>query len=325
MNHTKFRNMIQLSLYGELSQNEQGKLNQHLATCRRCQGEYESLKKFHAAMASFKPVSVSDRDLIDARRSLHISLGSAGETESWIERLIDFVVRPLVPQYRTVVVAAATLAIGVGLGYYFFASPVATQNGFIRMASETDQSAFDQGEAQVSNFRIVNKNEATGDVEFQFDATTPVHVRGNVRSDERVQKILARAAVSAENPGTRLRAVTTMAEHASAEQPITNDVKTALISVVKYDENRGVRQEALKGLEQFLPDPDVVQAYIYVLKTEKNTGMKIAAINSLGKVRLTGQAFSDDLTNILTEKLQSDENNYIRLRAKAALQEVKQQ
>jgi len=275
-------------------------------------------------LSAYKPVSVQERDLVDARRSLRMTLGSA--SPSLVERILDVFSVPLFPKYGTALAAAATLAVGVGLGYYFFGSSRQPEtHGLFRTIAETEQADFNQGEAQVSNFRFVNKNEVTGDIEFTFDATTPVRIKGNVKSDERVQKILARVAVSAENPGARLGAVSAIGDHTERALPIANEIKIALISVAKYDENRGVRAEALRALEKFLPDPEVVQAYVFVLKTEKNTGMKIAAINGLSKAKFTPGSMGQDLLDILKEKVQSDDNNYIRIRAQAALREAKQQ
>ncbi|MEK6565882.1 MAG: HEAT repeat domain-containing protein [Bacteroidota bacterium] len=281
-------------------------------------------------MSAYKPVSVQERDLVDARRSLRMTLGSAGPAQSLVERILDVFSVPLFPKYGptygTALAAAATLAVGIGLGYYFFGSSRQPEaSGLFRTIAETEQADFNQGEAQVSNFRFVFKNEATGDIEFTFDATTPVRIKGNVKSDERVQKILARVAVSAENPGARLGAVSAIAGHSENALPIANEIKTALISVAKYDENRGVRAEALRALEKFLPDPEVVQAYVFVLKTEKNTGMKIAAITGLSKAKFMPGSMGQDLLDILKEKVQSDDNNYVRLRAQVALREAKQQ
>ncbi|MBI3005314.1 MAG: HEAT repeat domain-containing protein [Ignavibacteriales bacterium] len=324
MRHKQFQEMILLSLYGELNPGDQGKLDRHLSTCHHCRLEWQELAVFHKTLASYRPISVRDRDVLDARRSLRITLGGGGPEESWVQKILDAVTIPFFSQYRAVLVSAATFAVGVGLGYYFFGTPGSTQTGLFRSVAETDQAAFDQGDAQITNFRIVSKDETSGRVEFEFDAMTPVRVKGNVKTDERIQKILARAAVSADNPGTRLRVVSEIAEHASAQRPVTKDVKAALISVVQYDENRGVRKEALKALEKFLPDPDVVNAFVYVLKTERNTGIKIEAINSLARARFTSESMTQELLNVLRDKVESDENNYIRIRAKAALQEVSQ-
>lgn len=330
MAHKQFHEMIQLSIYGELGSQDQQRLDKHLATCLSCTSEQEDIRKFHSTLLAYKPVSVRERDLVDARRSLRMTLGNAEPAQSLVGRILDIFSAPLFPKYGpkygTALAAAATLAIGIGLGYYFFGpSRQPETNGLFRTIAETEQADFNQGEAQVSNFRFVNKNEVTGDIEFTFDATTPVRIKGNVKSDERVQKILARAAVSAENPGTRLGAVTAIAGYSEKTLPVANEIKTALISVAKYDENRGVRAEALRALEKFLPDPEVVQAYVYVLKTEKNTGMKIAAITGLSKAKFMPGAMGQDLLDILKEKVQSDDNNYIRIRAQAALREAKQQ
>jgi len=325
MGHKQFQEMILLSFYGELSPGDQGKLDRHLAGCRLCREELNELQVFDRTIASYTPVAVRDRDLVDARRSLRVALGGGESAESWVQKILDAVTAPFLPQYRAVLAAAAMFAVGIGLGYYFFGSSNSAQSALFRSVAETDQAAFDQGDAQITNFRIVSKDETSGRVEFEFDAMTPVRVKGNVKTDERVQKILARAAVSADNPGTRLRVVSEIAEHASAKKPVTKDVKAALISVVQYDENRGVRKEALKALEKFLPDPDVVSAFVYVLKTEKNTGIKIDAINSLARARFTGESMTKELLSVLRDKVESDENNYIKIRAKAALQEVVQQ
>ncbi len=334
MAHKQFHEMIQLSIYGELDQQDQQRLDKHLAACLPCRSEQEDIRKFHSTLSAYKPVSVQERDLVDARRSLRMTVGSAGPTQSLAERILDVFSEPFFPKYGpkygptygTALAAAATLAVGIGLGYYFFGSSRQPEaSGLFRTIAETEQADFNQGEAQVSNFRFVFKNEATGDIEFTFDATTPVRIKGNVKSDERVQKILARVAVSAENPGARLGAVSAIAGHSENALPIANEIKTALISVAKYDENRGVRAEALRALEKFLPDPEVVQAYVFVLKTEKNTGMKIAAITGLSKAKFMPGSMGQDLLDILKEKVQSDDNNYVRLRAQVALREAKQQ
>jgi len=107
-------------------------------------------------------------------------------------------------------------------------------------------------------------------------------------------------------------------------QPADKEVKAALIATLKYDENRGVRKEAMKALEKFMPDTEVTAAFVYVLQHEKNTGMKIAAINSLNLSKYHGYEKDENLMEMLREKVHSDENNYIRLRAKAALQEARQ-
>ena len=76
-------------------------------------------------------------------------------------------------------------------------------------------------------------------------AVTPMHVRGNI-NDGNEQKVLARALVNEENAGVRLQTVNAIASHAPEQKNLDPEVKTALISALKGDQNPGVRQEALR-------------------------------------------------------------------------------
>jgi hypothetical protein len=102
------------------------------------------------------------------------------------------------------------------------------------------------------------------------------------------------------------------------------DVKAALITALLHDRNLGVRKEALNVLSNYLPDPVIVRAFLSVLASEKNTGLKIKAINSLDLSKYENQPVNREILDMFKNKAQSDDNNYIRIRAKAALQEVQQ-
>jgi hypothetical protein len=102
------------------------------------------------------------------------------------------------------------------------------------------------------------------------------------------------------------------------------DVKSALISALLHDKNLGVRKEAINVLKNYLPDPVIVRAFLGVLANETNTGLKITAINSLDMSKYENQPMSREIVDMLKNKAQSDDNNYIRIRAKLALQEVQQ-
>jgi hypothetical protein len=117
--------------------------------------------------------------------------------------------------------------------------------------------------------------------------------------------------------------VSTFSDQTKILPSTEKQVKSSLITVLKYDQNPGVRKEALKVLQKFPVDDDIVEAILYVLKNEKNTGMRIAAINFLDFSKLSGQSVDKDLLTMLKERMQSDDNNYIRLRGNAAFQEVK--
>ncbi|MEX0737585.1 MAG: HEAT repeat domain-containing protein, partial [Bacteroidota bacterium] len=91
------------------------------------------------------------------------------------------------------------------------------------------------------------------------------------------------------------------------------------------DVNVGVRKEALRVLQKFPLDHDIRDALLYVLRLETNPAMRIDVINVLEKPVLDGRLRDDEVLNVLREKMQSDNNNYIRLRARNVYEEVQQQ
>ena len=53
MNHNEYKKLIQLSLYGELSEIRQLQLEEHLHTCEECKSELESQKNLLSIQPRF--------------------------------------------------------------------------------------------------------------------------------------------------------------------------------------------------------------------------------------------------------------------------------
>jgi len=100
-----------------------------------------------------------------------------------------------------------------------------------------------------------------------------------------------------------------------------SDVKNALITVVMTDENPGVRREALKLMGKFQYDESIKQTLIYVITNDTVSGLRIEALNSLIEAGVKGYKLNNEELNLFREKLQQDENPYIKLRSKTILQE----
>jgi len=124
-----------------------------------------------------------------------------------------------------------------------------------------------------------------------------------------------------ENPGVRLRSVSTLAEQSGNTEMLDKDVKPALIKALKSDENPAVRKEALKALEKFIQDKDVKNAFLYSLMHDKNAGIRIAVINTLDSTRAEGKPFDKDILDVLKDRMHEDDNNYIRIKAKEGVLE----
>ena len=325
MKHKQFDEWLQLSLYDELSEQERALLDNHITMCDKCRNELEDLKKLHSTLAHYKPAEVQEPLLHDARRSLRLRIHADSTQDSLRSKVKDALDKIFAPPLQIALGGIAVLALGILVGYFVFKAPL--EKSFVLHQTAAMSSAMETGESQIANVRFLDRNAQTGDVEFTFETVTPVRVRGNV-NDEKLQRVLARALISDQNAGSRLRAVNmigTQTEQKQAGAPgLDVEVRSALITVLLHDRNLGVRKEALQVLRNYLPDPVIVRAFLDVLANEKNTGLKISAINSLDLSKYENQPVNREILDMFKQKAQSDDNNYIRIRAKAALQEVQQ-
>ncbi len=320
MKHSQYKQWIQLSLYDELDTEQKKALGAHLASCRDCQSELVALKRFQEVVSKHKPSEVAEDILKEARLELRAALRAERSGESWWHRLLVWIELPWPSLVRVAVSSGVTLVAGVLIGYAVFRAP-AEQSG-LSLQRAPAVTHFEQGETQITDVRFLDADPSDGEVEFAFEAVRPVRVRGNI-DDEQIQRVLSQALLNERNPGMRLRTVTAIA---STRAPHPDpQVKNALIQAVKHDDNPGVRKEALQALQKFRSDEDIKEALLYVLANDKNEGLRIDAINGLSAATIEGKIVSKEILNVLREKMRSDRNNYIRLRAKAVLEEVERQ
>jgi len=310
MNHDRYSEQLQLMLYGELDEAERAELESHLSGCARCSAELASLKQFHALLSEHPPAEMPEIDLLDARRRLRGSLRDA--PRPLLERLLPAFVPRLAPAVRFALGGAFTLAVGVYLGT-LLVRPVSPQGPPPSAALGTE------GDVRISNVRFLATDPANGEIEFFFDAVKPVHMKGNI-NDGVIQKVLTHAMLNEENPGVRLRSVSAIASGLNGDAVVRN----ALIAAMKGDENPGVRREALEALRKYPFDAEVKSAFLFVLTHDANPGLRIAAINQLGSSSINRAGLDQELLNVLKDKIHSDNNNYIRLRAKAVIEETRQ-
>jgi anti-sigma factor RsiW len=325
MKHKQFEDWLQLSLYDELSEQERGFLENHLEMCAQCRSDLHELNALHKTLAHRRLAVAQETFLQEARRDLRLRIHADGKHRSFWKTLKSAVDEFLDPQIQAALGGFAILVIGILIGYYILAS--SSERIPLQLQTTGMSSAMEAGESQISNLRFLDRDGQTGNVEFTFETITPVRIRGNVNDDD-VQKVLARALVSNQSVGTRLRAVSMIGTQTDPKQQrvsgLDAEVESALISALLHDKNLGVRREALSVLRNYLPDPVIVRAFLEVLEKENNTGLKIAAINSLDLSKYENQPVNREILEMFKHTAQSDNNNYIRIKAKAALQEIQQ-
>jgi hypothetical protein len=194
----------------------------------------------------------------------------------------------------------------------------ANANTPLTTAVETAAPASLSGETEIANVRFIDQNSAgDGTVEFAFDAIRPVRIKGNV-NDPKIQEMLTYALVKEHNAGVRLRAVSTISANHSKPD---SKVKEALLTALRSDSNDGVRKEALAVLQKYPFDEEIQVAFLYVLQNDPNPAMRIEAIKSLEAKNIEGK----QLIQVLRDRMESDNNSFIRQKAKAVLEEVEVQ
>ena len=94
------------------------------------------------------------------------------------------------------------------------------------------------------------------------------------------------------------------------------EVRSALLEALTADPNPGVRLKALEGLRGLTGDSEVRKTLAHVLLKDTNPGVRIQVIDLL-------IAHKDASTvGVLQNLVRSEDNNYVRMRCKNALQEM---
>lgn len=321
MRHEHYKELLHMSLYGELDADERRCLDEHVRTCTECRAELAELQKLNTLLRTRSQVEVTDQLLDEARRELRVALRIAASKRfslaEWIERLTP---SPM-PGVRLAAVGVVTLVLGLSIGYVAFHPSEDSRVGGVMPA--VGQSTTERSEPRVSGFRFLQQPQENGDVEIAFELVTPVRLKGNV-ADNAIQRVLAQALMNEQNPGARIRTVSALARQVDATPRPDEEVKAALIQALKSDGNAGVRREALKALRKLPIDKVIKDALLYLLSHETNPGIRVEAINYLDQSMLTDEILDPDILKVLRERMQKDNNDYVRIKARNVYEEAQQ-
>jgi len=301
MKHENFRELLTLFLYDDVSETERFAVEQHLQDCSSCRYEMQELQQLHTIIPR-RSKKASEAQLNEARSSLHQALTAHKR---------QYIVRHWLP-YAS---AAALFVIGIFSGYFASRFNQEPRNEIYPRAAS---NPFERGDVQISDIDFVDIDPKDGQVEFTFHATAPVHVKGSI-NDERVLSVLTKVLVNEQNPGARLRAVNALQSPQITKQD--DEIKSALLAAVRMDENVAVRMEALNALRTLPFDQEIKQTLLRVLMYDRNSGVRVEAI----KIIESAHQYDRETMEVFKKKMSADENNYVRTRARAIVEEVYEQ
>jgi hypothetical protein len=298
MNCKNIREQFALLLYGELSFDEEERIDSHLDGCAECRAALARQKVLHEAVdaAAVTPSpALLNRCREDLAELLPREKPASGRESWWSQIAGNWKIQFLRP-----VGAMALLAIG------FFAAKVTPGLGGI-----ASMGLGDFGGAQVRNVAA----QPDGTLRIVFDEKRERTISGN-RDDQRIRALLMAAAKEASDPGLRAQTVTILVGDANE-----SDVREALAFAMANDENTNVRLKAMEGLQRYANDPMVQNALAHVLLNDPNTGMRTRVIDAL--TGHEGQELDRQMVGALQELMSREDDSDVRERARQMLHSIK--
>lgn len=310
MEHNKYKEMLILYGYNELEKEDRKEFEQHINSCTSCKNELEELLKFHREIKNNLTDIVDEDTLFESRQELLASIRLLHRKKFSFQDVWEFLTTPTKSSLSFSYSVAATLLIFV-TAYFLLSKPIEV--------TTTSNDNYSVGELNVSNLQIINKDDTNGEVEISFEQSVPVRLKGNI-NDVEIQKVLAKSLLDSDNPGIRLQTVSAI--YSDKRESTSEVLKNALLNAMMYDNNPGVRKVAMNALCLIPFDTEVRDAMIYVLQNDKNAGLRIQAINCMSEKENLKQLSDQNTINALNERINRDENNYIKIQAKTILTKI---
>ena len=308
MEHTKFKDQIQFYLYNELSMKDRNIFENHISTCKECAQELIEYKKLFEEFNKDNKQTIDPQFLNEARSELRGYLraqrNKSSNSNYFLNSLSRFLFRPIGFAFSGIIL----LVLGGFISYLIF-NP---------LNEKIDDNLQLPERLKIQNINFIDSDPSDGEVEFTFETVKSDRMKGNV-NDIELQKILTYAVLNEQNPGTRLNSINVI--NANQTQKPDDEIKSTLITVAKFDNNPGVRIEALKSLNKLPADEEIKNTLIYVLLNDTSAGIRIEAINGLVDASKTGISLNQEDLTSLRDKIQIDDNNYIRYQAKNIIKE----
>ncbi len=305
MSCERIQSQISWYLYNELDEEERSTVEDHLESCPVCAAEMERERAFLSRLDARRTLEPSTALLAESRHDLMRSIYRADRLRRESAARAGHPLAVLRDAWFSMRVwwqpAAASCLLAIG-----FFGGWSLKDG----RAPVVRSTINPSDSLIANISSVNLEPQAGQVQISFDEVQRRTLHGRLQ-DPQIQKFLIYTATHYANPGVRLDTIDILKDRA-ADQEIRN----TLLQVVANDDNAGVRLKALEGLKPYGRDAQVRQALTGVLTKDSNPGMRVQAID------LLMESQDRSLAGVLQGVAQKEENNYVRMRCRNALQEM---
>jgi HEAT repeat protein/putative zinc finger protein len=335
----------------EVSDDERQLIETHLATCKACSGQLAEEKEFHSTLVS-TPQTADELDasgilLSQCRSELEEALDdlSAPPLEEhwrpfgWLRRWMA-----LRPAWSGAMLVIVGILAGAQLVPWMQRNPNNTGQA-VNVRAPQPLTPEQLRNMVVSGINLSPSSGADSPtVQVQLSAEQPMVLTGNT-DDARMRQILTQVVENSEryDAGIRLDCLDALKAAVRDLQ-----VRAALLSAARKDQNPAVRMKALEALREDAGADDVRGTILDALEHDSNPGVRVEAVNLLVGSLQSEEQGSDtapappeatvvapaprapgnedpsfaQVVKVLQELQRRDPNSYVRLRSAAALRQI---
>jgi hypothetical protein len=308
MSCAEARSQFWLLEYGELSFDEEERIETHLDGCADCRAARAHAKELHAGFDSLAvepPASLLRECRADLAARLELEpppeFSPAAERGGWWNQFVETLTSGLVLR------PAGALALLV-LGFMG-----------ARLAPSLGLSGFlGADEAGMSRVRDVQA-ASDGRIQIVVDETRQRMVTGGA-GEPQIQTLLLNAARDPSDPGLREESLSLLNKRSSSKE-----VRDMLVYALRNDDNAGVRMRAIEGLKEFAAEPEVRGALSQALLGDANPGIRMRAIDLLAgdaNGNLAAGNVDRQIVGTLQKLMLREDNAYLRQRSQRILEAV---
>jgi hypothetical protein len=220
--------------------------------------------------------------------------------------------------------AAACLLLAVGAGTGLLGSYEYAQSRAARAAAAPPTvngvRVSEQPAAEITNISSIVRQANSEMVEVRYNQVVPQQMEGSL-DDPKIRELLMLASENSASPVVRDDSVGLLAAECRAGHSCqAAGIRDALMVVLRYDKNAGVRLKALDGLEPYVAaDTRVRDAVLEALLNDTDPRIRTEAVNILEPVEA-----DTSVRQVLHSVANSDQNPHIRTVSREVLSRVPQ-
>lgn len=321
-------------LCDELEPEERIEVETHVAGCESCASLLDEERELHGLLTG----AAQPADRLDPGGILLSQYRSelAEALDDFESRKLGFTPQPIGWFRRWMALrpawsAALLVLLGVGMGVY---GPDWIGSGSGRTGNTVNVRATPQiSQQDLANIAVagisVSPSSSGGQstVQLRLSADRPFVLTGNL-DDADVRRVLTYVIENGQkfDPGVRLDSLDVLRARASDAE-----VRAALMTAARRDQNPAVRLKALEALRDSGNDEDFRGLLVDALLEDSNPGVRVEAVNSLVRAlqarapqapRHIADAAEERVLRALENLVRKDPNNYVRLQSAAALRQL---